>query len=29
VEVNGQRLDTKNRVQLGAALMRDLVNAGL
>ncbi|WP_437611909.1 DUF262 domain-containing protein [Sorangium sp. So ce834] len=29
VTVGGRQLDTKDRVQLGAALLRDLVNAGL
>jgi hypothetical protein len=28
-DVGGRRLDTKDRVQLGAALVRDLANAGL
>ena len=29
VTVGGRQLDTKDRVQLGAALLRDLVSAGL
>jgi hypothetical protein len=29
VEAGGRWLDTKDRVPLGAALLRDLVNAGL
>jgi hypothetical protein len=29
VDVHGGRLDTEDRVQLGAALVRDLVGAGL
>lgn len=29
VAVDGRQLDTKDRVQLGAALLRDLVAAGL
>lgn len=29
VTVGGRQLDTKDRVQLGAALLRDLVGAGL
>jgi hypothetical protein len=29
VESGGRQLDTKDRVELGAALLRDLVNAGL
>jgi hypothetical protein len=29
VERDGRKLDTRDRVQLGAALLRDLVKAGL
>ena len=29
IEVGGRRLDTKDRVQLGAKLLRDLVDAGM
>jgi hypothetical protein len=29
IEAGGRRLDTTDRVRLGAALLRDLVDAGL
>jgi len=29
VDVNGRQLDTQDRIQLGAALLRDLISAGL